>query len=72
MKLSVSLPLEDVAVLDEHARRAELSSRSAALRDAIRLLRDVGLEQEYAAAWEEWQGSEDAAMWEATIGDGLA
>ena len=55
MKLSISLTDEDVAVLDEFAQRSGLPSRSAAVRHAIRLLRDPELEQDYAAAWEEWR-----------------
>ena len=72
MKLSVSLPDEDVAVLDEFAQRAGLSSRSAALQHAIRLLRHPDLEQDYAAAWQEWDTSGESAVWEATSADGLS
>jgi len=72
MKLSVSLPEEDVAILDEYAHTSGLPSRSAALRHAIRLLRHPDLEQDYASAWEEWESSGDQALWEATAGDGLA
>jgi len=71
MKLSVSLPAEDVALLDEHARTAGLSSRSAALQQAIRLLRRVELEADYAAAFEEWDSSRDRHEWEGAVGDGL-
>jgi Arc/MetJ-type ribon-helix-helix transcriptional regulator len=71
MKLSVSLPEEDVAVLDEYARSLGLSSRSAALRHAIRLLRHADLEQDYASAWNEWQSSGEQASWEGTVADGL-
>ncbi len=71
MKLSVSLSEEDVAVLDDYARSAGLSSRSAALQHAIRLLRHPDLEDDYAAAWEEWRASGEEADWQATVGDGL-
>jgi Arc/MetJ-type ribon-helix-helix transcriptional regulator len=71
MKLSVSLPDEDVAALDAYARTAGLPSRSAALQHAVRLLRHVDLEDDYAAAWEEWESSGAQAAWEATVGDGL-
>jgi Arc/MetJ-type ribon-helix-helix transcriptional regulator len=71
MKLSVSLSGADVLILDEHARRAGLSSRSAAIHQAIRLLRRSGLEDDYAAAWEEWDRSGEREMWEAAAGDGL-
>ncbi len=72
MKLSVSLPAEDVAALDEFAKRSGLASRSAALQHAIRLLRHPDLEQDYAAAWQEWDSSAEAALWSTTTGDGLS
>jgi hypothetical protein len=72
MKLSVSLPAEDVAVLDDYARSSGLMSRSAAIRHAIHLLRLPDLEQDYATAWDEWESAGDAQAWEATLADGLA
>lgn len=72
MKLSVSLSEEDVAVLDEYARISGLSSRSAALQHAIRLLRHTDLEQDYASAWDEWESSGEQALWEGVVADGLA
>lgn len=71
MKLSVSLPGEDVAALDEFARRSGLPSRSAAVRYAVKLLRLPDLEQDYAAAWQEWEASGEEHAWEATTADGL-
>jgi antitoxin MazE9 len=72
MKLSVSLPDEDVALLDEYARKSGLRSRSAAIHRAVRLLRESGLEEDYAAAWQEWDRSGEREMWESTAGDGLS
>ena len=72
MKLSVSLPDEDVAILDEFARTAGLPSRSAALHHAVRLLRLSDLEQDYEAAWQEWEGSGDQEAWSGTAVDGIA
>jgi Arc/MetJ-type ribon-helix-helix transcriptional regulator len=72
MKLSISLPDEDVAALDEYARASGLRSRSAAVQRAIRLLRHPDLDQDYAAAWDEWESSGERAAWETTIADGLA
>lgn len=71
MKLSVSLPEEDVAVLDEFARTSGLRSRSAVVQHAIRMLRLPDLEQDYAAAWDEWESSGDQVSWEITSSDGL-
>ena len=71
MKLSISLPEEDVEVLDEYARTAGLPSRSAAVQHAVRLLRHPDLEDDYAAAWTEWRDSGEEAQWEGTTADGL-
>jgi hypothetical protein len=72
MKLSISLPDEDVDRLDEFARSAGLPTRSAAVQYAIRLLDSANLEAEYASAWDEWEASGEQAAWEGTVGDGLA
>jgi Arc/MetJ-type ribon-helix-helix transcriptional regulator len=71
MKLSVSLSEADVAAIDRYARASGLKSRSAAIQCAIRLLGDPELEQDYAAAWDEWEVSGEASAWENTSGDGL-
>ncbi len=71
MKLSVSLPDEDVEYLDTYADRQGLESRSAALRRAVRLLRASELGAAYEAAWEEWAAGDDAAAWSSATGDGL-
>jgi len=72
VKLSVSLPEEDVAALDAYAQATGLPSRSAALRHAIRLLRHPALEEDYAAAWDEWERSGEREAWEVAGADGLA
>jgi Arc/MetJ-type ribon-helix-helix transcriptional regulator len=71
VKLSVSLPEDDVARLDEYMRTSGAASRSAAIQQAIRLLAQARLEDEYSAAWEEWENSPDATAWQTTIADGL-
>jgi Arc/MetJ-type ribon-helix-helix transcriptional regulator len=72
MKVSVSLPGDDVAFLDEYAQARGLESRSAALHRAVRLLRVAELGVAYESAWAEWADGDDAEAWEATSGDGLA
>lgn len=72
MKLSISLPEEDVAVLDKYADATGLPSRSAAVHKAISMLRFPELEKDYAAAWDEWQESGEQLLWEATSVDGLS
>jgi Arc/MetJ-type ribon-helix-helix transcriptional regulator len=72
MTLSVSLSEDDVAAVDRYVRAVGLPLRSAAIRQAIRLLGDRELEDAYAAAWDEWEASGDALAWEATTADGPA
>jgi len=72
MKLSVSLPADDIAFVDEYARRLGTDSRSSVLHRAIGLLRLADLESSYAAAWDESAPAGDAELWDATTGDGLA
>jgi Arc/MetJ-type ribon-helix-helix transcriptional regulator len=72
MKLSVSLPDEDVRFLDEYARQQDVESRSAVIHRAIRLLRASALGSAYELAWQEWDSSGDAELWETVSGDGLA
>jgi hypothetical protein len=71
VKLSISLSDDDVALLDEFARAAGLRSRSAAVQHAVRLLRLPHLEDDYTAAWGEWEATGDYAAWDTTAGDGL-
>lgn len=70
MKVSVSIPDDDVRFLDEYAREQGLDSRSAAVHRAVRLLRTAELAEAYQAAWEEWE-SGDAAAWDRTANDGV-
>ena len=71
MKLSVSLPGDDVDFLDAYARDQGLDSRSAALQRAVRLLRTAELSASYAGAWDEWEADGESDLWEPTVGDGL-
>jgi Arc/MetJ-type ribon-helix-helix transcriptional regulator len=71
MKVSVSLPGEDVQFLDDYAKEQGLESRSAALLRAVRLLRTADLSGTYEAAWKEWTAEGEAGLWESTTSDGL-
>jgi Arc/MetJ-type ribon-helix-helix transcriptional regulator len=71
MKVSVSLPGEDVRFLDAYAKEQGLDSRSAALHRAVRLLRTAELSGTYEAAWAEWAADGEASLWESTTRDGL-
>jgi Arc/MetJ-type ribon-helix-helix transcriptional regulator len=71
MKLSVSLPEEDVAYLDQYIEQNPAASRSAALHEAIKLLRLSALESAYEQAYAEWSASDDADLWENASADGL-
>lgn len=70
MKVSVSLPDDDVEFLDRYAAREGYGSRSAVLHKAVRLLRASELGDAYEEAWAEWESNGDAAAWNPTSGDG--
>ncbi|MDH3731303.1 MAG: ribbon-helix-helix domain-containing protein [Acidimicrobiia bacterium] len=69
MKLSVSIPEEDVEFLDTYAKIHRISSRSAAVQQAIRLLRASELTEAYAAAFTEWADGDDGVAWDVTTAD---
>ena len=71
MKVSVSLPEEDVEFLDQYSRVRGYGSRSAVVHKAVRLLRSSELGEAYADAWDEWSDSGEAAIWNTTVEDGL-
>jgi Arc/MetJ-type ribon-helix-helix transcriptional regulator len=71
MKLSVSLSEDDVRFLEEFARAQGMASRSAALQRAVTLLRASQLGPAYADAWEQWETSGEAEVWEPVAADGL-
>jgi Arc/MetJ-type ribon-helix-helix transcriptional regulator len=71
MKISVSLPHDDVEFLDSYSEAQGNSSRSAAVHKAVRLLRASELGPAYEEAWAEWSRSEDQQLWENTFSDGL-
>ncbi|KAA1421929.1 antitoxin [Nocardioides humilatus] len=67
MKISASLPDEDVEFLDRYAADHG-ESRSGALHRAVALLRHRDLGDQYEAAW----ASDNADDWHGTLRDGLA
>ncbi|MFV2062161.1 MAG: ribbon-helix-helix domain-containing protein [Chloroflexota bacterium] len=71
MKISVSLPGEDVEFIDGYAREQGLRSRSAALHKAVRLLRAAELGANYEGAWHEWSAAVETEPWERAATDGL-
>ncbi|HUP69560.1 MAG TPA: ribbon-helix-helix domain-containing protein [Acidimicrobiales bacterium] len=71
MKLSVSLPDEDVQFLDAYARAQRIPSRSAVVHRAVRLLRASELGRAYEEAWDDWVDRGEAELWESTASDGV-
>jgi Arc/MetJ-type ribon-helix-helix transcriptional regulator len=71
MKVSVSLPDEDVEFLDSYAQAQGLPSRSAVLHKAVRLMRGAELAPAYEEAFMSWDQSDEAADWDITAGDNL-
>lgn len=71
MKVSVSLPEDDVEFLDSYAHEQGMSSRSAVLHRAVALLRTAQLAPAYEDAWASWAASGDAEIWDVPVADGL-
>jgi Arc/MetJ-type ribon-helix-helix transcriptional regulator len=71
MKVSVSLPEDDIEFLDSYAHDQGIPSRSATLHKAVGLLRAAQLGAAYEEAWESWTASGDADAWETVIDDGV-
>jgi len=72
MKISVSLPDEDVEFLDTYAQSEGYASRSAVVHTAVRMLRSSKLGDAYSDAWREWEESGDAELWDVAGADGLS
>jgi Arc/MetJ-type ribon-helix-helix transcriptional regulator len=66
MKISVSLPEEDVRFLDEQG-----ANRSSTIHEAVALLRDRKLTEQYVEAFDQWEDSSEARLWDAATADGL-
>jgi Arc/MetJ-type ribon-helix-helix transcriptional regulator len=69
MKLSVSLPDDDVAFLDAYAESHRIESRSAAVHQAVRLLRASELAPAYDEAFAEFAAEQE--IWDTASADGL-
>lgn len=67
-KVSLSLSEGDIAFLDLETLSGRYASRSAAVQDAVRLLRESRLADAYAEAFAD--GYDD--VWDAADTDGLA
>jgi Arc/MetJ-type ribon-helix-helix transcriptional regulator len=70
VKVSVSLPEDDVAFVDRYAREHG-TTRSAAMHEAVQMLRRRDLAADYGAANDEWVTSGEADVWDAVTGDGM-
>jgi Arc/MetJ-type ribon-helix-helix transcriptional regulator len=69
MKMSVSLPQEDVEFLDSYVKDHAMRSRSAALHDAVDLLRAEQLAGAYQDAWASWASSDEREAWDSAVAD---
>ncbi|MGB6453144.1 MAG: ribbon-helix-helix domain-containing protein [Streptosporangiaceae bacterium] len=71
MKVSISLPADDVEFLDAYAQSQGIESRSAVVHKAVRLLRVSDLGEAYEEAFTSWDDEGEAAVWDAVAADGL-
>lgn len=68
IKISLSLDEEDAAFLDGETLSGRYPSRSAAIQDAVRMLRESRLADAYAEAYAEGHDEE----WDVAVEDGIA
>jgi Arc/MetJ-type ribon-helix-helix transcriptional regulator len=71
MKVSVSIPDDDLAFLESQIAEGRFPNRSAAIHGAIRSLRTRHLESQYAEAAKDWRESGEEGAWEVTLADGV-
>ena len=71
MKVSISLPEDDVEFLDTYAQAQGIGSRSAVVHKAVRLLRVSDLGEAYEQAFTSWDNEGEAGVWDAAAADGL-
>ena len=71
MKVSVSIPEQDLRFLDDYVVAEGLDSRSAGIHEAIGALRQMALTLEAEQAIAEWYDSGEAEVWDVTVADGL-
>jgi Arc/MetJ-type ribon-helix-helix transcriptional regulator len=71
MKVSISLPEDDVEFLDAYAQSQGIESRSAVVHKAVRLLRVSDLGEAYEQAFTSWDDEGEAAVWDAAAADGM-
>ena len=72
MKVSISLPDDDVRFIDDQTSLGRYPSRSAAVSSAIRAMRQRELTDSYVEAFDVWAATDDAALWDLTTSDGLS
>lgn len=71
MKVSVSIPDDDLAYVQTQVASGRYPTRSAVMHAAIRSLRTRDLEAQYAEAARDWRESGEEAVWDVTNADGL-
>ncbi len=71
MKVSVSLPHEDIEFLDAYAQSQGIESRSAVVHKAVGLLRASELGDAYEEAFASWSDEGEASAWDLVTADGL-
>ena len=70
MKITISLPEDDVEFLDAYAQSQGIASRSAVVHKAVRLLRVNELGEAYEQAFTSWDDEGEATAWDAVAADG--
>lgn len=69
-KISVSLDAPLLAFVEQYQSEHSIRSKSEVISEAVMLLRERALEQQYADALAEWE--QESAAWDVVSADGLA
>ena len=72
MKVSVSLPDEDVEFLDRYAASSGHRLSIRRTPQGRPPAQGDGVGPAYEQAWADWASDDDSDLWETTTGDGLA
>ncbi len=71
-KLSVSVDSRLARFIDTYQTDHDVSTKSKVVEQALELLQNQELQRQYAEAYQEWEESGEAEVWEVTVGDGLS
>ncbi|MBF6594018.1 MAG: type II toxin-antitoxin system ParD family antitoxin [Thermaceae bacterium] len=71
-KLSVSVDSRLAHFINTYQTDHDVPTKSEVVERALELLQSQELKRQYAQAYQEWEESGEAQVWDVTVGDGLS